>query len=176
MTYPPIFEDRSKTCCFTGHRDLTLEEKYSCAEKLTRAADAFAKMGVTNFITGGALGFDTVAAVTLINLKRQKYPQFSIGVAVPFRDQSSRWSLQDRALYNTILKNADRVIILSEGYHRACMSVRNRYMVDNSKYCMAYLTKQSGGTYSTYRYASDKGLVLYNLASPVWDLKKEDKG
>ena len=165
-----LFEDREKTCCFTGHRNLTDEEKISASRRVTIAVEALVKARVTNFITGGALGFDTVACVTLINLKRQKYPHISIGVAVPCRDQSARWSFRNKTLYNTILQQADKVAVLSESYTPRCMQERNMFMVDNSKFCVAYLKTESGGTYNTVRYAKECGLTVINVTGPAWDI------
>ncbi len=163
--------NKNTTCCFTGHRNLTNAEKKECKEKLQRASDAFVKMGVTDFIVGGAIGFDTVAAVTLINLRTNLYPHIRITVAVPFEGQSKYFQPADRALYATILERADNVIILSKDYHPYCMSVRNRYMVDNSRYCVSYLTAEKGGTFQTVKYARSKGLTLFNLADPIWNKK-----
>ena len=44
------------------------------------------------------------------------------------------------------------------------MARRNRALVDGSDYCVAYLTKNSGGTLYTCSYALKKGVELINLA------------
>ena len=44
------------------------------------------------------------------------------------------------------------------------MHKRNRHLVDNSKNCIAFCERQSGGTAYTVDYAQQKNLVLYNLA------------
>ena len=163
------FDEREKTCCFTGHRSLTAAEKGRAAARIKQAVRALAAVGVTNFITGGALGFDTAAAVTVINLKRSEYPQIKILVAVPFRAQAARWKYADRALYNTVLEAADEVVYLFDEYNGNCMGERNRFMVDNSLYCLSYVTKNFGGSYSTERYALSKGLKVLNLADVNWE-------
>ena len=161
--------ERNKTCCFTGHRDITPEEKDLCCRRITRAVEALVTIGVTEYVVGGALGFDTVAAVTLINLKRTRFPQITVTLAIPFRDQCSRWSLPNRALYNTVLSAVDKSVILSDTYHSRCMSVRNRYMVDKSAYCLSYVKKNSGGAFSTSEYAKKNGLRVLNLAEVYWE-------
>lgn len=160
-----VFGDKKITCCFTGHRSLSADEKAFCLSRLTNAVETLIRHGVTRFITGGALGFDTIAAVTVLNLKKRKFPDIKIAVAVPFKGQSDRWSASDRALYNTILSEADKVITLSEDYTSYCMSVRNRYMADSSSYCISYVTKSSGGSYYTENYAKKHGLCVFNLAT-----------
>ena len=42
--------------------------------------------------------------------------------------------------------------------------MRNRYMVDNSAFCVCYLNRQKGGTMYTALYAMQEGLPLLNLA------------
>jgi len=163
------FGERDETCCFTGHRDLSVEEKELAAARVRQAARALAAVGVTNFITGGALGFDTAAAVTLINLKRSELPDIKLLIAAPFKGQAARWRSADRALYNTILDAADEVVYLFPEYTRDCMGVRNRFMVDNSRYCLSYVTKNYGGSYSTQKYAVSKGLKVLNLAEVNWE-------
>lgn len=44
------------------------------------------------------------------------------------------------------------------------MYMRNRYMVDNSAFCVCYLNRQKGGTMYTALYAMQEGLPLLNLA------------
>lgn len=162
------FSDVSRTCCFTGHRDMTLSEKESAAERIKRAVCALVSRGVTNFITGGALGFDTVAAVTVINMKRSEFPEIKLALAIPFRGQPERWRVVDRALYDTIMKAANEVVILSEEYADGCMMKRNRFMVDHSAYCLSYVKKNYGGSYYTEKYARSKGLKVLNLAEVNW--------
>ena len=43
------------------------------------------------------------------------------------------------------------------------MHKRNRHLVDNSSLCIAYLTKESGGTAYTVNYARQSGLTIINI-------------
>ena len=47
---------------------------------------------------------------------------------------------------------------------QGCMYKRNRHLVDHSGVCVCYLTKDSGGTTYTVRYARAHGLEIINLA------------
>lgn len=158
------FNNKNITCCFTGHRALSDTERMLCLDRITQAVEALISMGVTHFIAGGAVGFDTIAEVSVLNLKKRKYPEIKLTVAVPFPGQPNSWSAADKALYHTILSEADEVVTLSKDYHPGCMSIRNRYMVDRSVYCLCYVTKDSGGSFYTAQYAQKKGLKVYNLA------------
>ena len=62
---------RAKTCCFTGHRSLSHEEKLKAAVRLRRVIEKQIKAGVVFYGAGGALGFDTLAAQTVLDMKKR---------------------------------------------------------------------------------------------------------
>ncbi len=170
---------RERVCCFTGHRSIPDSEKPWISQTVRSLALRLIKRGVTHFITGGALGFDTVASVTLLNMRNcetfldenGKKIEISVTVAVPCPSQSKYWASRDRALYNAILRDADCVVLISDTYTKYCMHRRNRFMVDKSGYCIAYVTENSGGSYNTKKYAEHVGIPLINIA----ELKKESE-
>jgi len=164
----PVFEDIDRVCCFTGHRDLTVGEKELIKRRITITVKSLVTAGVKSFITGGAVGFDTVAAVTLINMKRRAFPDIRLAIVVPCRTQADKWSVKDRALYRLTLEAADKVICLSDRYTSKCMLVRDRYMVDNSSYCISYVKKAYGGSAYTQNYAKSKNKHIINLAEVDW--------
>ena len=47
------------------------------------------------------------------------------------------------------------MIYISKEKKKGCMHARNRYMIDNSSLCIAYMTRQSGGTAYTVKYAQE---------------------
>ena len=57
---------RAKTCCFTGHRSLSVAEKLKVAVRLRKVIREFVKQGIVFYGAGGALGFDTLAAQTVL--------------------------------------------------------------------------------------------------------------
>lgn len=153
-----------ETCaCFTGHRALSAEERRFAAEAITEQITALAARGITHYYAGGAVGFDMVAAVSVINAK-QYAPSLTLTLALPCRDHMAKWSLGDKRLFERVMTMADEVVYVSEGYHRGCMHQRNRYMVDRSAVCLAYLTEARGGTYNTVLYAQGQGIEVINLA------------
>ena len=46
------------------------------------------------------------------------------------------------------------------------MQARNRYMVDRSYLCIAYMVRLKGGTLSTVRYAISEDVPVINIAVP----------
>lgn len=152
--------DKSKTCCFTGHRALgknfSLDRLYNTVIKL------ITDYGVDTFIAGGALGFDTVASEAVLRAKEQGY-RVALHIYVPCLNQAQRWREADRVRYESILKRADYVDINSRPYYDGCMRERNYKMVDNSSFCLCYFNGKPSGTGQTVKYAVSKGLKVGNL-------------
>ncbi len=152
-----------KTCCFTGHRKIPAEEQAAVAARLRETLIDLIEQGVCCFGAGGALGFDTLAAQTVLDLKCT-YPHIRLILVLPCKDQDAHWSQSDKAVYEAILSQADKIVWTAEHYHRGCMHVRNRRLVDNADVCVCYLRKQRGGTAYTVEYAREKGLPVRNMA------------
>ena len=150
-------------CCFTGHRTFSPAVATELIARLEPVLERLYTAGVRDFRTGGALGFDTLAALRVIAL-RDRHPDCTLSLILPCRDQANRWSAKDRALYERVRTAADHETVLFETYTPECMHARNRALVDGSDYCVAYLTKNSGGTLYTCSYALKKGVELINLA------------
>ncbi len=157
-------EMREKTCCFTGHRILPKAEIPTIKSKLKKAIIELINDGVIYFATGGALGFDTLAAQTILDLKTD-YPQIKLILVLPCNNQAEKWKQSDIDIYEYIKHKADKCIYTSEKYYDGCMQKRNRHLVDNSKYCICYLKYQRGGTFYTYNYSKHQHLRLINVAN-----------
>ena len=150
-----------KVCCFTGHRRISPAEQQQLIPRLTNEIEKMITQGVAVFRNGGALGFDTLAALCVLAL-RNKYPHIKLYIDVPHKGQEERWSETDRAIYHSILDRADKVTCLSESYYSGCMHTRNRHMVDRSDYVIAYVHHARGGAYYTAAYAETTGkTILY---------------
>lgn len=158
---------KNQTCCFTGHRDC--KDNRKLRKRLKSAiTELITKNDVRYFCAGGALGFDTIAARCIIRLKR-KYPDIRLILILPCPEQDRYWSHRDKAVYKDIMEKADKVIYTSDRYTRGCMHTRNRCLVDNSAYCIAYCGKSEGGTYYTINYAAARGLEIINLGDMEGD-------
>lgn len=154
---------KEQTCCFTGHREITLPVE-TIQYNLEKQLKELISSGVIYYGAGGALGFDTIAALTVIKL-RQIYPQIKLIMVLPCKEQTKGWNSNDIGIYNYILNQADKVVYTSENYYPGCMHKRNRHLVDNSSHCICYLEKNTGGTAYTVNYAKEKGLTIYNVAN-----------
>lgn len=155
--------NKAITCCFTGHRSIPAGLDNYLADRITDGIKYLYASNVKTFLTGGAIGFDTLAAQAVIRCQ-ERLPDIKLIVVAPCHNQDKYWNQQSKDTYQHIMKCADDVIYLSEQYHADCMHQRNRYMVDNSSICICYHVKYSGGTAYTVEYARQQGLTVYNLA------------
>lgn len=154
---------KTKTVCFSGHR-VFQDPKAEIEKKLETAVRECIDKGAECFITGGAIGFDTLAARTIIRL-REEFPQIKLILALPCPPQAQtlKWSAPQAAEYREILGLADDVRILSQTYTQSCMCDRNRYMVDNSSTLIHYLRSNRGGTSYTVNYAQKQNIELVGI-------------
>lgn len=156
---------RSKTVCFTGHRELPADNLPEISKRLEDTLATLIEQGYRYFGAGGALGFDTLAAQVVLRL-RERYPQIRLILVLPCLNQTRGWSQADVDIYEELKRRADKVTYTSESYFRGCMQKRNRHLVDNSSVCICYLTKPAGGTAYTVSYARRCGLRIINVAGP----------
>lgn len=157
---------KETTCCFTGHR-IIRKDDYPEVYNLTMdfILNLYNK-GYSTFITGGALGYDTIAATSVINARSHRH-DIKLVLALPCIDQTKGWNDSDIKRYEEIKSQADNVVYTSQAYTSDCMHIRNRYLVDNSSSCIAYQYKQSGGTFYTINYARDNALRIFNIVEEL---------
>ena len=151
-------------CCFTGHRRIRPEIMPELSALLDRVLDTLINDGVTEFRTGGAVGFDTLAALKVLE-KREKYPQIKLVLYLPCRNQAERWDAECQAFYSHILTEADGMVYVCERYRAGCMQERNQRLVQGSHFCIGYCTSARGGSAYTLDYARNHGLRVINLSA-----------
>lgn len=154
---------KKQTVYFTGHRKVPQSDYKEIFERLKTTLINLISEGYRYFDVGGALGFDTIAAQTILLLKRD-YPQIKLILVLPCLSQTKGWAADDIRMYEYIKSFADEVKYTSEFYFNGCMHKRNRCLVDNSSVCVCYLTENKGGTYYTVSYAQKNGLRIINVA------------
>lgn len=154
---------KQRTACFTGHRKIPPEQQEKVARQLRKTLIELVDSGYRYFGAGGALGFDTLAAQTVLSLNSD-FPQIRLILVLPCLSQADNWSSHDKEIYAAIKSQADKVVYTSREYTRGCMHKPNRHLVDNSSVCICYLTEKTGGTAYTVEYAESKNLRVINTA------------
>ena len=109
-----------------------------------------------------AVGYDTLAAQILFNLRDTICPQIKVILVYPFDGFTHFWTDAQRSLYAKLLPRYNKITQVSERNCPAAYLRRNRHLVDHSAYCICYCTRQTGGTAYTVQYARQMGLqILY---------------
>lgn len=163
-------ENKELICCFTGYRPSKFPFSLNKSDKdyinfennLYREIFSAYSFGVTTFISGMAMGFDIIAAETVLSLKKAKN-NVRLVCAIPFRNQAKDFPSDWQQRYKDILNAADEIVYVCEDYNRGCYFKRNKYMVDNSDVVMTWFDGRTGGTANTIEYALRLGRRVINI-------------
>lgn len=150
------------TVCFTGHRRIPYEAAVKLPPLLDEVLTDLCRRGATTFRAGGAMGFDTVAALKVLDLKT-RYPHIRLELILPCRNQTEYWDSTSVRTYQYILEHADSHCFLFDAYFEGCMLERDRRLVEGSDICVAYCARSHGGTAYTFTQAIRAGLEVINL-------------
>ncbi len=151
--------DRDITCFFTGHREIPTERYDAIYEQTVYNIKKLYREGITNFVCGGAIGYDTLAAKAVLDVR--EILDIKLHIVIPCQNQSASFSEKQKADYDYILQNCDSSETLFDHYVRGCMHARNRKMADMSTACIAYCTQQTGGSAYTVKYAISQNIPIY---------------
>ena len=161
-----VSELKRKTCCFTGHRNIPTEKIQEIAEMTAEEIHRLViNYGVNIFCVGGAIGYDTLAAKVLFNIRETAFPNVKVALIYPFDGFSNGWRKEQQDEYETLLPQYDKTICACNKPCREAFLVRDRLLVDCSAFCIAYCTRNYGGTAYTVRYAEQHGISVRNIAN-----------
>ena len=152
-----------KSVAFSGHRKIPASGIDRLRSQLRSAILRLYDAGCVDYISGMAVGFDLLAAEAVLEL-RGEGTELRLTAAIPCPGQSRFYSVGDKARYQKVLNEADRIVTVSKSYHRGCMLRRNDYLVDNSGQFIAYYDgSRRGGTAYTVSRAKAAGRPVTNL-------------
>lgn len=152
------------TCCFTGHRQIAPEHAQALPAAVEESIRRLIAQGYFIFAAGGAMGFDTLAAETVLTLK-DEFSQLRLIIVAPCADQANGWAASDRRRYERLRQAADDYICLEAAYTPNCMRKRNRYLVEMSGACLAYCLRPRTGSAQTVAYADAQGLEIIDVVA-----------
>ena len=153
-----------RSISFTGHRKLS-EDAAALSQRLYRRLEEEIQNGAADFNTGGALGFDSIAAAVVLKL-RGVYPHIRLNLILPCsnEEQTEKWPDKERAEFYRILKLADTVEYTSEHYYNGCMRKRNLRLIELADCCFCYWDgERRSGTAQTVRMAQTKNIAVVNF-------------
>jgi uncharacterized phage-like protein YoqJ len=147
---------------FTGHRPDKLggyklpnpTYQFVCQQ----IEQALKELQPEKVISGMALGVDQWAA----NIAHKLGIPFI--AAVPFTGQEKAWPAPSQKTFNTLIKLASEVVIVSEGGYAAYkMQIRNEWMVDRCDKLIAIWDGTPGGTGNCVKYAQSKNKEIFYI-------------
>lgn len=151
------------TAAFTGHRWYDSSRKHTVRKNIEECVREAYRNGITNFISGMAIGFDLLAAEVVLSL-RHECPAITLTAVLPFREQASRFNELNKCRYYKCLSQADDIVILSNDYTAKCYLERDRFMVEHSSLLIAcYDGRNRGGTFWTVNFAARTGKNVINI-------------
>ena len=149
-------------CSFTGHRRIEPEHRKMLVDLLGRAVEYAYSEGCRTFMTGGAIGFDTLAAREVIRF-RMTHSDVRLVLVLPCIEQDAKWNEAQKESYNFTLSVADEIVYVSEEYTKSCMAKRNSYLAEHADLVIAYLNRKNSGAAQTVRMAESLNKRVYNL-------------
>ena len=150
------------TVCFTGHRQISRTDILRLPFLLEGVLTELCERGAVTFRAGGAIGFDTLAALKVLELK-ERYPHVRLELILPCRNQTEKWDESAIRTYRYVMERADDCRFLFDRYFEGCMLERDRHLVEGSHVCVAYCNRSRGGTAYTFTLALRAGLEVINL-------------
>lgn len=153
-----------KSVCFTGHRNLSFDIELE--KRLEKEIRNLVESGAENFYCGGAVGWDTYCAETVLKVK-QSMPHIRLKLILPCNEeqQTLKWSEAEKKRFREIREEADNLEYTSRDYSKDCMKIRNQRLVDLADICICYYNekKSRSGTGQTVRMAEKKGIKVVNM-------------
>ena len=145
----------SYICSFFGHRDIYDSDiKTALSIEIARH---IAEYNVDTFYVGGYGDFDAMAVGILYEMK-ERYPHIStyrILAYLPTKSEGENYGKLFPTLFPEGLELVPRKFAISH---------RNRWIVNQSDYIIAYVAVSYGGAYEALKYAKQKKSAVVNLA------------
>ena len=157
-------DSNQRVCFFTGHRVIAGNKKSMIKSLVNEEILNKINDKVEVFISGGARGFDIMAAEQVIFM-REDYDSIKLCLYLPCRNHDIKWKYPERRQLHKIMEQADEIHYVTDGeYINGCMKKRNIAMVDASDCGIAYMTNRISGSAQTLRIAAEKGIDVINIA------------
>ena len=104
---------KENVCCFTGHWVSPQERREEIREATRKQTEKLILRGVQCFRVGGAVGYDTLAAQVLFEL-REKYPEIQVELYYPYEGFYCSWSAEEIEEYERLWPYYDWRICVCE--------------------------------------------------------------
>lgn len=153
-----------KSVCFTGHRNTPCNNA-ELNSTLKSVIISCIMSGTSDFYSGGASGFDTAAARTVLELKKTYPVRLHLILPCPNNEQTLKMTADEKAEFMHILALADSIEYTSEHCRKDSMKKRNLRLVEYADTCICFLNekRKRSGTSQTVNFARKKGIEIINI-------------
>ena len=143
--------NKEKTCCFFGHREVT----HNIREKLTAIIERLiTEEGVTEFYVGNQGQFDSTVYSVLKELKG-KYPHIRYTVILAYMpDEHIKEVYGEDTLFPDGMESVPKKFAISK---------RNDWMIQQSGFVVCYVYKITSGAAKFREKAAKKGLRIIDV-------------
>lgn len=143
---------------FCGHAQFHGTEEYE--QKILAFLEEKVGDRSADMYLGGYGGFDGFAYDCCKKYK-ETHPKVSLVFVTPYLTVEYQKNHLDyqQTRYDSILYPE-----IEDKLPRFAISYRNKYMVENADYVVAYVSHDWGGAYTTYKHAKRKGKEIFDLA------------
>lgn len=144
-----------KICAFCGHRDVF---EPNVKERAEKEIISLIEMGFTTFYSGGMGDFDIICE-RIVRKFKKKNDKIKLYLILPYMKSEIN---KDREYYKTLY---DEIIVpdLGNPHHKRAITVRNRWIVENSDAVLAYVFRDFGGAYTMLKYAEKSRVQDINI-------------
>lgn len=141
----------------TGNRLLSKDDESKIFETIKFIVT---NPNVNSIYFGGAIGADTVALKSALNIICLEKPKLVVVVPNTLKDQPKQ--TQNTSEFADELVELKNIITASDGYRS--YQIRNEYMVDHADVTISFWDGiQAGGTYNCIAYALKYGKKVFNV-------------
>ncbi len=141
-------------CTFFGHRDCPESIKGNLKKEIERL---ICDQQVDTFYVGTQGGFDRMAYSALKKLCN-KYSHIKVYRVLAYMPRNDAVSKDNAQSEDTILPEG-----IEHVHPRYAIVWRNNWMIDHSKYVIAYITHPTGGAYRAVERAKKKGKKVIQI-------------
>ncbi len=160
-----------KSCFFTGYESYSYKDDPDALDYFANLVEILVENGVTDFYSGGSLGWDNQCEFSIQILKLffspKENPLVKIHLILPCPPEihSQNWSEKERFDFEARLSFADSIEIVSDKYDETCIEKRNARLVELGDICVCYFNRNdfSGSTGQTVRMAEKANKIIFNL-------------
>ena len=150
----PTMTNTPHVCCFFGHKNAGTEIRPVLSAEIERH---ITEKATDTFYVGGYGQFDSMAAGILHEMKT-RHPHISVYHVLAYLPTGA----------NTESREKQHPTLYPEGLEvvpqKFAIVHRNRWLIRESDYIIAYVTASWGGAYKALKYARQQGKSIINLA------------